>query len=158
MHYYSQYGLSTPEKLQKSLQQQVVDQVNMNAVISTWTTQSGFPVVTIQRGDDRKTLTISQKRYSLKNKDHEDKTLWEIPMNYASPNDNSGFGNTLPFFTMDRSQKSISLELNNETDWIIFNVQQTGEYIVSTLQFLYRLKSKRNLSIHCFIFDVSKVL
>lgn len=100
----------------------------MAAIISTWTAQAGFPVATIHRGANKKSLTISQKRYSLKNKDHDDKTLWEIPMNYASPNDNSAFANTIPFFTMDRSQKSISLELNNETDWIIFNVQQTGKY------------------------------
>lgn len=49
-------------------------------------------------------------------------------MNYATPNDNPTFANTMPFFTMTRSQKSISLELSNETDWIIFNVQQTGNY------------------------------
>lgn len=96
--------------------------------MNTWTTQSGYPVVTVNVSENRMQLSITQKRFLLRDKNHNDQTKWEIPINYADSN-NSNFLNTNTFFVLSRNQNANDLlvvELQTEIDWIIFNIQQTG--------------------------------
>ena len=103
--------------------------------MNTWTTQAGYPLVTVERQADKKTLIINQKRFILKNKNHNDATKWEIPLNYASPLNNNNFESTKHLFILNRNQNNIKVELQEETEWIVFNVQQTGKYILSLCHF-----------------------
>lgn len=100
--------------------------LNLGAIFDTFTNQSGYPVITVNRHADKKTLVISQERFWLKKKVPNDETLWEIPINFASSKDNPKFENTKPLFTMSRWSKNMEIDLVNVTDWIVFNVQQTG--------------------------------
>lgn len=94
--------------------------------MSTWTTQSGYPVVMVERKSDGKNLLISQRKFLLRDRTHNDSTKWELHLNYALSTSRN-FDNTRPSFVMSRIQESIQLQLQEEVDWAIFNVQQTGK-------------------------------
>lgn len=101
--------------------------LDVSAFLNSWTTQAGYPVVTVTRGEDKKVLTISQKRFLLKNPSHNDQTRWEIKLNYATKQQNN-FGVTQSSRSILQNQTSITLTLPSEADWIIFNIQQTGKF------------------------------
>lgn len=96
-----------------------------------WTSQAGYPVVTVDVAENRTDMHISQKRFLLKNMNHTDTTKWDIPLNYATSRDE--FQNTTKQFWLRKNDaaKVITAQLNNKTDWIVFNVQQTGFYRVN---------------------------
>lgn len=123
----SAFKTSLPEKLYSSLQKQAGDNFNIAVLMDTWTTQSGYPVVTINVQEDRKHLHISQKRFLLLNKDHNDDSTWDVPLNYATQIDNADFNSTHSNFVLSQKSGSVlSVELKYEVEWIVFNVQQTG--------------------------------
>ncbi len=121
----SLFGLSTPEKLYSAVQRYAGDTISIATFLSTWTTQAGYPVVVVERHSDRKNLLISQRRFLLRDRTHNDSTKWELHLNYALSTSRN-FENTRSSFVMSRIQESISLQLQEEVDWAIFNVQQTG--------------------------------
>ncbi|KAG4080264.1 hypothetical protein HA402_010756 [Bradysia odoriphaga] len=124
------FGLSTPEKLYSAVQRYAGDTINIATFLSTWTTQAGYPLVQVERNSDGKNLLISQRRFLLRDRTHSDTTKWELHLNYALST-NRNFENTRPSFVMTRVQESIQLQLQEEVDWAIFNVQQTGFYRVN---------------------------
>ncbi len=124
--HFSAYQTSTPEKLYSALQPNVAEStLQVAEFLNTWTTQAGYPVVTVNRGEDKKVLTISQKRFLLKNANHTDATRWEIKFNYAT-SQQKNFQATQSTVSMNRNQTSLTLTLPSEVDWVIFNIQQTG--------------------------------
>lgn len=126
IYFCSAYQTTTPEKLYDSLQPNVAANILQVAeFLNTWTTQAGYPVVTVTRGEDKKALTISQKRFLLKNSNHTDQTRWEIKLNYAT-SQQKNFQATQSTLSMSRNQISVPLTLTSEVDWVIFNIQQTG--------------------------------
>lgn len=124
------FGLSTPEKLYSAIQRYAGDTINIATFLSTWTTQAGYPVVQVERNSDGKNLLISQRRFLLRDRTHNDATKWELHLNYALSTSRN-FENTRASFVMTRVQESIQLQLQEEVDWAIFNVQQTGFYRVN---------------------------
>lgn len=93
-----------------------------------WTTQSGYPVVTIEVSDDRRSLSISQKQFQLQHKNNDN--AWNIPLNYATSDENSNFSDTTYKMILSGNE-TINITFPNEIDWIVFNVQQTGYYRVN---------------------------
>lgn len=122
MHF-SEYLTVTPEKLYLELQKQASTNINIASMMNTWTTQAGYPVVTIAR-QSNVTYLISQERFLLQNRNHNDSSLWEIPLSYALPND--GFTNINERFTLQKNERSKLVQMTTDTEWTIFNVQQTG--------------------------------
>lgn len=109
------------------MQRQAPSTVSIANILNTWTTQPGYPVLTVNRHPDNKTWTLSQRRFILKNKNHTDQTKWEIPLNYVSQTDHS-FSSTESQFLFERSLETMEIQTQNQSDWIIFNVQQTGNF------------------------------
>ncbi|KAJ6634675.1 Phosphatidylinositol 3-kinase catalytic subunit type 3 [Pseudolycoriella hygida] len=124
------FGISTPEKLYSAFQRYAGDTISIATFLSTWSTQAGYPLVVVERKGDGKNLLISQRRFVLRDRTHNDSTKWELHLNYALST-NRNFENTRPSFVMSRVQESIQLQLQEEVDWAIFNVQQTGFYRVN---------------------------
>lgn len=118
--------MSTPEKLNSAFQRYAGDTISIATFMSTWTTQAGYPLVVVERKSDGKNLLISQRRFLLRDRTHNDSTKWELHLNYALST-NRNFENTRASFVMSRAQESIQLQLQEEVDWAIFNVQQTGK-------------------------------
>lgn len=123
----SAFKTSVPEKLYSALQDELNDDTDIGRLMNTWVTQVGYPVIEINVQSNRQDIYITQKRFLLNDANHSDKSTWEIPLNYATSLENEGFSQTTTKFLLSTSDKLINDTFDKPIDWIIFNVQQTGE-------------------------------
>lgn len=117
---------AVPETLYAAFRSVVQDNVNVDDFMSSWVAQSGYPLLSVNVTRDRKKVIISQRKFLRNNPDHQDKTLWNIPITYASNKENTNFSITKT--TQFLSKQSQEIELEEAIDWIVFNVQQTGRH------------------------------
>lgn len=123
---FSQFKNVLPSDLFTALQLQASN-LDIANIMETWTTQPGYPVVTVNRTADL-TYVISQRRFLLRNKDHTDATMWEIPLNFASSSPLEGFAVTASRESLTKTQQTKTITVETNTEWKIFNVQQTGNF------------------------------
>ncbi|XP_040050632.1 endoplasmic reticulum aminopeptidase 1b [Gasterosteus aculeatus] len=98
------------------------DELDVRAIMDTWTLQEGFPLVTVEvRGRE---VRLSQERY-LKTADRSltEGFLWQIPLTYMT-----SASNTIHRFLL--KTKTDVLYLPEEADWVKFNVDMSGFYMV----------------------------
>ncbi|XP_028851651.1 endoplasmic reticulum aminopeptidase 1-like isoform X2 [Denticeps clupeoides] len=98
------------------------DELDVKAVMDTWTLQEGFPLVTVEvRGRE---VRLSQKRY-LKgaNPSQNSEFLWQVPLSYITSK-----SKTVHRFLLKTTTDV--LYLPEEVEWIKFNVDMSGYYIV----------------------------
>ncbi|XP_060926903.1 endoplasmic reticulum aminopeptidase 1b [Limanda limanda] len=98
------------------------DELDVKAIMDTWTLQEGFPLVTVEvRGRE---VRLSQERY-LKTDDPSltEGFLWQIPLTYVT-----SASNTVHRFLL--KTKTDVLYLPQEVDWVKFNVDMCGYYMV----------------------------
>ncbi|XP_074993395.1 endoplasmic reticulum aminopeptidase 1 [Calonectris borealis] len=96
--------------------------LDVKAMMDTWTLQKGFPLVTVTvRG---KNVHLQQERY-LKGGDSPSSTgyLWHIPLTYITSK-----SDTVQRFLM--TTKADGIILPEEVEWVKFNVDMNGYYIV----------------------------
>ncbi|NXA25670.1 ERAP1 aminopeptidase, partial [Ibidorhyncha struthersii] len=96
--------------------------LDVRAMMDTWTLQKGFPLVTVMvRG---KNVHLQQERY-VKGVDSPSPTgyLWHIPLTYITSR-----SDTVQRFLM--TTKADVIILPEEVDWVKFNVDMNGYYIV----------------------------
>lgn len=103
--------------------------INIEDFITNWSTEIGYPVVHVERRG--KHLYLTQERFSYKGNFTECCQRWLIPLTFT-PSFYANFTDTAPKFWMkERSRLILDVELElKETDWVIFNIQQTGFYRV----------------------------
>uniref|UniRef100_A0A8C6PSX8 Aminopeptidase n=1 Tax=Nothobranchius furzeri TaxID=105023 RepID=A0A8C6PSX8_NOTFU len=92
------------------------------AIMDTWTLQEGFPLVTVEvKGRE---VRLSQERF-LRTDDHSltEGFLWQIPLTYMT-----SASNTIHRFLL--KTKSDVLYLPEEVEWVKFNVNMSGYYMV----------------------------
>ncbi|KAM3867648.1 endoplasmic reticulum aminopeptidase 1b [Diretmus argenteus] len=98
------------------------DELDVRAIMDTWTLQEGFPLVTVEvRGRE---VRLSQERY-LKTDDRSrtEGFLWQIPLTYMT-----SASSTIHRFLL--KTKTDVLYLPEEVDWVLFNVNMNGYYMV----------------------------
>lgn len=98
------------------------DELDIRAIMDTWTLQEGFPLVTVKvRGRE---VRLSQERY-LKTDDPSltEGFLWQIPLTYKT-----SVSNTVHRFLL--KTKHDILYLPEEVAWVKFNVDMSGYYMV----------------------------
>ncbi|XP_073716460.1 endoplasmic reticulum aminopeptidase 1b [Misgurnus anguillicaudatus] len=98
------------------------DELNVKEMMETWTLQEGFPIITVDvRGRE---VRLSQERY-LKSDDHSQTSgfIWHVPLTYISSDSTA-----VQRFLL--KTKTDVLYLPEEVDWIKFNVDMSGYYIV----------------------------
>uniref|UniRef100_A0A8C4NSJ6 Aminopeptidase n=1 Tax=Dicentrarchus labrax TaxID=13489 RepID=A0A8C4NSJ6_DICLA len=96
--------------------------LDVRAIMDTWTLQEGFPLVTVEvRGRE---VRLSQERY-LKTDDPSltEGFLWQIPLTYMT-----SASNTIHRFLL--KTKTDVLYLPEKVDWVKFNVDMSGYYMV----------------------------
>lgn len=109
--------------------------MNVKEIMDTWTLQTGFPVVTVTRNYQTGGASITQDRFMLQNSSKvtttEPEPLWWIPITYTSEK-KLNFERTRPSHWM-KAERSITLEnlSADVSEWVIFNVQETGFYRVN---------------------------
>jgi len=96
--------------------------------MSTWTKQTGFPIVTVsseQVGNDRR-LHLAQMRF-FSNGSEGDDTLWQIPLSMstsASPN------KAVHSYLMKDRTAEVTIKNVAPGDWVKLNVGTVGYYRV----------------------------
>uniref|UniRef100_A0A8C7JHR0 Aminopeptidase n=1 Tax=Oncorhynchus kisutch TaxID=8019 RepID=A0A8C7JHR0_ONCKI len=96
--------------------------LDVRAIMDTWTLQEGFPLVTVEvRG---RQVRLSQERY-LKTDDPSQTHgfLWQVPLTYITSS-----SNTVHRFLL--KTRTDVLYLPEEVEWVKFNVDMSGYYMV----------------------------
>lgn len=102
------------------------DNYKVKEVMDTWTKQSDYPLVTVIRNYKTGETTISQKHFHPRKEENKSKKLnnvWSIPVTFTT-NTNRDFSNTVPNYWL--KDQNLTLQ-TGPVDWIIVNLQQTGE-------------------------------
>ncbi|XP_074851396.1 leucyl-cystinyl aminopeptidase isoform X2 [Carettochelys insculpta] len=122
------YGCTRSDDLWDSMNKITNGTLDVKKMMITWILQKGFPLVTIQRNG--KTLLVHQERF-LRSVEPENWTsdasyLWHIPLSYTT----SSCSSVLCPYAYLLDQKSATIELQEEVNWVKFNVDMDGYYIV----------------------------
>uniref|UniRef100_A0A8C5ANV6 Aminopeptidase n=1 Tax=Gadus morhua TaxID=8049 RepID=A0A8C5ANV6_GADMO len=98
------------------------DELDVGTIMDTWTLQEGFPLVTVEvKGRE---VRLHQERYLKKDGPAlSDGFLWKIPLTYKTSH-----SNTIQRFLLEN--KTDVLYLEEEVDWVKFNVDMSGYYMV----------------------------
>ncbi|KAM9101063.1 leucyl-cystinyl aminopeptidase [Sarcophilus harrisii] len=108
---------------------EVTKSLDVKKMMKTWTLQPGFPLVTVQRKG--KQILVQQERFFLSTTDSgihplDSSHLWHIPLSYITSDCKAP---DCPYVAL-LDKKSDVLNLTEEVQWIKFNVEMTGYYIV----------------------------
>uniref|UniRef100_A0A7N6BX71 Aminopeptidase n=1 Tax=Anabas testudineus TaxID=64144 RepID=A0A7N6BX71_ANATE len=99
---------------------------NVSEMMSSWTSQKGFPLVTVSRKGDQVTLQQEHFLLTSENTTH-NSSLWNIPVTYV--NDSCSLApECRQVFTL--KTKSATLKLPESVKWLKLNYRNTGFYIV----------------------------
>ncbi|XP_063230526.1 uncharacterized protein LOC134535382 [Bacillus rossius redtenbacheri] len=129
------YGNVGPDDLYSALQNASNStEVSVKTVMDTWTTQMGYPLVTVTRDYSTGVVTVEQERFllhtSTSSSDYHDYKWW-IPLTYTSKTI-ANFANTTPAAWLPAENSQISIVSSaSANDWLIFNLQETGYYRVN---------------------------
>uniref|UniRef100_A0A336LYD8 Aminopeptidase N n=1 Tax=Culicoides sonorensis TaxID=179676 RepID=A0A336LYD8_CULSO len=119
--------------------------LTMKELIDSWSLKGGYPVITVERSNEStSTLIISQAKY-VNTKKEKTEANWIIPINFATAS-YPYFNDTSPVAWMKDQTvfiKNDSFHVFNETDWIVFNIQETGYYRVNYDNSLWNLISNK---------------
>ncbi|XP_041855483.1 leucyl-cystinyl aminopeptidase [Melanotaenia boesemani] len=131
IHYLKQFsGLNTvTDDLWNSLTQVEVSthHQNISEMMSSWTSQKGFPLVTVSRKGDQVILTQEHFLLTSDNNTYTS-SLWNIPVTYV--NDSCSLApECRQVFTL--KSKSGTLKLPESVKWLKLNYRNTGFYIVN---------------------------
>ncbi|KAM8866280.1 endoplasmic reticulum aminopeptidase 1b isoform 1-T1 [Synchiropus picturatus] len=98
------------------------DQLDVKAIMDTWTLQEGVPLVTVAvKGRE---VRLSQERFlKTDNTSLTEGFLWQIPLTYKT-----SASNMIHRFLL--KTKTDILYLPEEVDWVKFNVDMSGYYMV----------------------------
>uniref|UniRef100_A0A8C4I990 Aminopeptidase n=1 Tax=Dicentrarchus labrax TaxID=13489 RepID=A0A8C4I990_DICLA len=120
-------GLNTDTNdLWNSLTQVSTQHQNVSEMMSSWTSQKGFPLVTVSRKGDQVTLTQEHFLLTSDNATHTS-SLWNIPVTYVS--DNCSLApECRQLFTL--KTKSGTFKVPESVKWLKLNYRNTGFYIV----------------------------
>lgn len=99
---------------------------NVSEMMSSWTSQKGFPLVTVSHKGDEVTLT--QEHFLLTSDNStRSSSLWNIPVSYINNSCNLA-PECRQIFTL--KTKSGTLKLPGNVTWLKMNYKNTGFYIV----------------------------
>ncbi|KAF6729496.1 Leucyl-cystinyl aminopeptidase [Oryzias melastigma] len=128
IQYLTQFKGSNTEtnNLWDSLTQVSNPHQNVSEMMSSWTSQKGFPLVTVSRKGDEVTLT--QEHFLLTPADaSHTSSLWDVPVTYVNDSCSVAPECRQIFFL---KSKSATLKVPESVKWLKLNYQNTGYYIV----------------------------
>lgn len=121
------YSAASEEDLFAALQSAVEEDsfqlpTSFANIMSSWTRQKGFPIVTVERNYESSTVTLNQQRYVSGEASTQDPARWWIPFNLASAS-SANFDETtathwLPATT---GTQTITVANLNASDWLLVN-------------------------------------
>lgn len=113
---------------------QLQSDILIKDMMESWTTQPGFPLVTVTRNYKTRTLTVTQERF-YQNSDEssikQNSSKWCIPLNFATKSSLADFSRTSARYWLNPEDQSLTIGSFLSEDWVVFNVQQVGYYRVN---------------------------
>uniref|UniRef100_A0A3Q1MFD6 Aminopeptidase n=2 Tax=Bos TaxID=9903 RepID=A0A3Q1MFD6_BOVIN len=104
------------------------ENVELKEMMATWTLQKGIPLVVVKR--EGRSLRLQQERFlsGVFKEDPEwgtlqERYLWHIPVTYSTSSSQAIHRHILKL-------KTDTVDLSEKTDWVKFNVDSSGYYIV----------------------------
>lgn len=81
-----------------------------------------------------------KKRFQVDKLKLTDNTLWHIGLTYTTKKYKE-FNNVLPSLWMNNTQTKITVSLENDAGWVLFNIQSTGKILPLRIKYadLYKL-------------------
>lgn len=116
---------------------------NVSTIMSSWTRQSGFPLITVERNYDTQVnqVTFTQARYYSYPPVNPENQTWWVPYSFATP-DNPGFENTRAEGWIPNTPTFVTTVNNLDADdYFLINNQAAGYYRVLYDDRNYRLIS-----------------
>ena len=128
MHnYLTKYSYQNAETPQLWAELEAASGLPVNKVMTTWTQQMGFPVISVtsrQQGADR-ILTLSQTKFVAGGGSEGNGSLWQIPVSIAQEG-----RKTLTNIIMDKQTMNITIKNIKPNSWIKLNPGFVGFYRV----------------------------
>ncbi|XP_035225504.1 aminopeptidase N-like [Stegodyphus dumicola] len=126
------YKSATENELWQNLNLWNRNLLGVKDVMSTWTSKSGYPVVSFNRNYTNGSAVVSQQIFNLDSEEifevFNDNTLWTIPITYTHGKEKDWSTQPDTWLT----EKSMTVEDLPDLDtWVIANVQQVGYYRVN---------------------------
>ncbi|TMW48648.1 hypothetical protein DOY81_006278 [Sarcophaga bullata] len=146
LHNYLTVKAAKEEKLFEAIQTAAkelnhVIPATVEEMMSTWTRQGGFPLLTVTRNYNDGSFTIKQAGY------HEDKSIvdtkiWYVPINFAVAS-NSDYRNTVASHYLKKvAELKVDDVKVSKDDWLLLNKQSTGYYRIIYDEENYKLLIK----------------
>ncbi|XP_063887388.1 aminopeptidase N-like [Scylla paramamosain] len=108
--------------------------VTVKTIMDTWTLQMGYPVITVMRSADGASATVTQERFLLSKDANSNDThvyRWWVPLSHTTQA-TADFSRTAPSRWLSKTDSKITIRsLPDSSQWVIFNVQETGYYRVN---------------------------
>ncbi|XP_058065216.1 aminopeptidase N-like [Anopheles bellator] len=126
-------NVATDEDLYEGLQSAIQGQgvlpadVTVRQIMRTWTTEPGYPVLSVRRSYDTGELIISQERFYSDRK-VPNTNIWMIPYNFVSQSQPDFTNIDFEWLATKAARFPTTIP---PTEWIIFNKQQVGYYRVN---------------------------
>lgn len=113
--------------------------LTVKLIMDTWTTQTGYPIVTVTRNYNNNSAKIVQRRFlsdpSQPDSVGSENPCWWVPLSFTT-GEELDFETTEPdtWLKCDENGVAVIKELNNlpePDEWVLFNVQLSGLYKVN---------------------------
>ncbi|XP_060525881.1 aminopeptidase N-like [Cylas formicarius] len=104
----------------------IPENVTVKALMNSWTSQSGYPIVTATRDYATKTVKINQTKMTEDINSTSD-ALWFVPITYATRNDNV----VRSIWLENVRETELSLPDSDNDTWLLFNIDETGFFRVN---------------------------
>lgn len=123
--------------------------VSVKDIMDTWTLQTGYPVVKVERDAAGTSATVTQERFLLlASASGRSDASWWVPLTVTSQ-DAPDFGQTRPSAWLPAGASSTSLGgLPSADAWVLLNLQQTGYFRVNYDANNWELLSKQLADAH----------
>lgn len=103
--------------------------MSVKEIMDTWTVQTGYPLVTVNRSYDKEVATVTQTRYLAVKPEsdaEQEKSCWSIPLSYTTQKE-ADFKNTMPKYWLTCKESLTEIKIHaRENEWVILNVNAAG--------------------------------
>lgn len=133
-----------PDDLWATLQEtsekySVSDDYELHKVMYSWLWYSNYPVLNVTRSNDKDSVyMIAQDHLYMQEEDGNNVNIFWMPITYASQS-NPNFNYTTPSMWLQSTNEQVYIPGNPQNKWVIFNLQQIGEYWLIYVYLLYLL-------------------
>uniref|UniRef100_A0A158R5B1 Aminopeptidase n=1 Tax=Syphacia muris TaxID=451379 RepID=A0A158R5B1_9BILA len=121
---------------------------DIGALMSTWTKQMGFPLVSVSQviNGNKRTLKLKQARFLADGGLDENNQLWQVPVTISTSADSGAIKHR---FLLTKREQEVTFDDIHPNDWVKINAGTTGfyrvEYSPDMLEALLRDVSSKKL-------------